>query len=200
LAFKPGEDVDDFALHLTTLRQQMEQYGDYDISEERAVAKFLRSSAPKFLQLNIAIQTILDISALTIEEVTGWFKAVDDEEALAAGEAVSVGGKLHYAIEHYHCDHLPEGAEEGESSSSSGSRKRGPRRAPKAREGAEGGLRGGVDGAARRGAGGGARGGGERAAAGEQRPARDDNCCNCGRAGHWARECRQSRCGQAHVA
>jgi hypothetical protein len=34
LAFKPSEDVDDFTLRLTTLRQQIELYGDYDITEE----------------------------------------------------------------------------------------------------------------------------------------------------------------------
>jgi hypothetical protein len=34
LAFKPGEDVDNFALRLITFRQQMEQYDDYDITEE----------------------------------------------------------------------------------------------------------------------------------------------------------------------
>jgi hypothetical protein len=34
LAFKPGEEVDDFALRLSSLRQQLEQYGDYEITEE----------------------------------------------------------------------------------------------------------------------------------------------------------------------
>jgi hypothetical protein len=40
LAFKSGENGDEFALCLTSLRQRMEQYGDYDITEERAIAKF----------------------------------------------------------------------------------------------------------------------------------------------------------------
>jgi hypothetical protein len=105
LAFKPGEDVDDFALRLTGLRQRLEQLGDYDITEERAVAKFefLRCSPTKYLQLKISIQTMLDISTLTIEEVAGRFNVVDEEEALAATETVATGGKLHYATEHCHC-------------------------------------------------------------------------------------------------
>jgi hypothetical protein len=37
LAFKPGEDVDDFALRLNTLLQKMVQYGDDTYDEERAV-------------------------------------------------------------------------------------------------------------------------------------------------------------------
>jgi hypothetical protein len=37
-------------------------------------------------------------------------------------------------------------------------------------------------------------------AAGNQKPARDGACHNCGKLGHWAKRCRQPRCGQAHVA
>jgi hypothetical protein len=39
LTFKPGEDVDDFALRLNTLLQKMVQFGDDTYDEERAVEK-----------------------------------------------------------------------------------------------------------------------------------------------------------------
>jgi hypothetical protein len=39
LAFKPGEDVDDFALRLNTLQQKMVQFGDDTYDEKRAVEK-----------------------------------------------------------------------------------------------------------------------------------------------------------------
>jgi hypothetical protein len=39
LTFKPGEDVDDFALRLNTLQQKMVQFGDNTYSEERAIEK-----------------------------------------------------------------------------------------------------------------------------------------------------------------
>ena len=48
LAFKLGEDVDDFALHLNTLMQQLERYGNNDIDEERAIEKFLRVIPKKY--------------------------------------------------------------------------------------------------------------------------------------------------------
>ena len=51
LAFKPGEDVDDFALRLNTLMQQLARYGDNDIDEERAVEKFLRVVPKKYSQV-----------------------------------------------------------------------------------------------------------------------------------------------------
>jgi hypothetical protein len=39
LTFKPGEDVDDFALRHNTLLQKMVQFGDDTYDEERAVEK-----------------------------------------------------------------------------------------------------------------------------------------------------------------
>ena len=39
LAFKPGEDVDDFALRLNTSLQKMVQFGDDTYNEERAIEK-----------------------------------------------------------------------------------------------------------------------------------------------------------------
>jgi hypothetical protein len=42
LAFKPGEDVDDFTLRLNTLQQKMVQFGDNTYGEKRAVEKIFR--------------------------------------------------------------------------------------------------------------------------------------------------------------
>jgi hypothetical protein len=58
-------------------------------------AKFLLS-APKYSELKIVIQTMLDISMLTIKERR--FTAVDDEE-MTTSEPVSNGGKLYFTNE-----------------------------------------------------------------------------------------------------
>jgi hypothetical protein len=47
LAFKPGEDVDDFALYLNTLLQKMVQFGD-DTYDERAIEKLFHCIPEKY--------------------------------------------------------------------------------------------------------------------------------------------------------
>ena len=42
LAFQPGEQVEDFTHRLTNLMEQMARNGDTDLTEDRAVEKFLR--------------------------------------------------------------------------------------------------------------------------------------------------------------
>jgi hypothetical protein len=48
LAFRPGEDLDDFALRLNTLRQKLVQFGDASYDEERAIEKLFRCAPPKY--------------------------------------------------------------------------------------------------------------------------------------------------------
>jgi hypothetical protein len=94
LVFKPGEDVDDFALRLNTLMQQLTRYGDDDIDEERVVEKFLRVIPKKYSQVAIAIETLLDFSELSIEEVTGHLKAVDHSHKVSG----SMGSRYGVAV------------------------------------------------------------------------------------------------------
>nr|XP_034584548.1 uncharacterized protein LOC117847440 [Setaria viridis] len=99
LVFKPGEDVDDFALRLSSLIQQLERYDDDEINEEKAVAKFLHVILKKYLQLAISIETLLDLSTLSIEELTRRLKAFDDHEEMTPGGPITIGGKLHLTEE-----------------------------------------------------------------------------------------------------
>jgi hypothetical protein len=96
------------------------------------------------------------------------------------------GGKLHLTREHWEA--CQGDKKKGESSSTQGHKCGKPHKA-------RGGAQAGVQGHAEGGACGGAQGG----AVGNKKPARDDGCHNCGKLGHWARDYRQSRCGQANI-
>jgi len=80
LAFKPGEDVDDFALRLNTLLRKVVQFGDNTYSEERAVEKLFRCVPEKYKQMARSIESLLDLSTMSIEEAIGRLKVVDIDE------------------------------------------------------------------------------------------------------------------------
>jgi hypothetical protein len=86
LAFKPGENIDDFALHLNTLQQKMVQFGDDTYGEERAVEKLFRCIPKKYKQIARSIESLLDLSAMSIKEAIGRLKVVyGDEPQLSQG-------------------------------------------------------------------------------------------------------------------
>jgi hypothetical protein len=80
LAFKPGEDVDDFALRLNTLQQKMVQFGDDTYGEERVVEKLFRCIPEKYKQIARSIESLLDLSTMSIEEAIDRLKVVDGDE------------------------------------------------------------------------------------------------------------------------
>ncbi|WVZ73172.1 hypothetical protein U9M48_021516 [Paspalum notatum var. saurae] len=87
IAFRDGEAVEDFALRLTSLVSQLGTLGEV-IKEETVVAKYLRVVPSRYAHVAITIETMLDLDALSIEDVTGRLKAVEDrvEAPTAQGE------------------------------------------------------------------------------------------------------------------
>ena len=136
LAFKPGEDVDDFALRLSTLLEKMVQFGDDTYDEERAVEKLLRCIPERYKQIARSIESMLDLSTMSIEEAIGRLKVVDDDEPQPQSEAITTGGKLLLTREEWEARQGDK--KKGESSSSTGGRKSGKTR--KANGGAQGGT------------------------------------------------------------
>jgi hypothetical protein len=101
LTFKPGEDVDDFALRLNTLQQKMMQFGDDTYREERAVEKLFRCIPDKYKQITRSIESLLDLSTMSIEEAIGHLKVVDGDEPQPLSGPITVGGKLHLTREQW---------------------------------------------------------------------------------------------------
>lgn len=93
LAFRDGESVQDFAMRLNTIVTQLVTLGDPE-PDDKVVKKYLRVTRPRFSQLILSIETLLDISTLSLEEVTGRLRAAEDSGQSASSSSPSAGGKL----------------------------------------------------------------------------------------------------------
>jgi hypothetical protein len=101
LAFKPGEDVDDFALRLNTLQQKMVQFGDDTYGEERTVEKLFRCILEKYKQIARSIESLMNLSTMSIEEAIGRLKVIDGDKPQPLSGPITVGGKLHLTREQW---------------------------------------------------------------------------------------------------
>jgi hypothetical protein len=75
IQFKSGESVEDFTLRLQSLATQLATYGKVD--DEDLVTKLLCTVPAKYSQLAMSIETMLDISMLSLEDVAGRLRVAE---------------------------------------------------------------------------------------------------------------------------
>jgi hypothetical protein len=88
LEFKDGETVEDFTLLLTGMVTELAAVGT-NVGEQDAVQKLLRCVPEKYDQVAISIETCTELESLTIEDVTGRLKAVEDRYNARAAKAAA---------------------------------------------------------------------------------------------------------------
>ncbi|CAA6674433.1 unnamed protein product [Spirodela intermedia] len=175
-----GESVEDYALRLNSMASTLNTLGD-KVEETQVVEKIIRSVPQRFRQIVVAITMLLDVSTLTVADLTGRLKAAEDafEEPPSA---MHHDGKLYLTEEEWDARRRKRDDEKtgGGGSSSVTHRVRHGRGRGRGRGSDKGSSSGGLTG-------------------NSGRP-RGDECRRCGKLGHWARECRSKpKKEQAHV-
>jgi hypothetical protein len=79
----------------------MVQFGDDTYGKERAIEKLFRCIPEKYKQIARSIESLLDLSTMSIEEAIGRFKVVDGDEPQPLSGPITVGGKLHLTREQW---------------------------------------------------------------------------------------------------
>jgi hypothetical protein len=77
----------------------MVQFGNDTYGEERAIEKLFRCIPEKYKQITRSIESLLDLSTMSIEEVIGRLKVVDGDEPQPLSGPVTIGRKLHLTWE-----------------------------------------------------------------------------------------------------
>jgi hypothetical protein len=78
LEFCGGEGIEDFAMRLTGMVNQLVMLGDLE-PDDTVILKFLCITRPRFKQLVISIETLLDVSTLSLEEVTDRLRSAEED-------------------------------------------------------------------------------------------------------------------------
>jgi hypothetical protein len=80
--FNDGETVEDYALRLSGMAAHLTTLGE-EVKDGEIVAKMLLSLPPRFKHITITIKTLLDVSTMSVADLTGRLKEEGDafEEA-----------------------------------------------------------------------------------------------------------------------
>jgi hypothetical protein len=79
----------------------MVQFGDDTYGEERVIEKLFRCIPEKYKQIARSIESLLDLSTMSIEEAIGRLKVIDGDEPQPLSGPITVGGKLHLTQEQW---------------------------------------------------------------------------------------------------
>jgi hypothetical protein len=183
LTFKEGESVTDFGVRITALATNLRTLGDH-ISDIEVVKKLLQVAPKSLNQAAVSIEMFVDLNQATIEDVIGRLRVF--EERAKPAQITDAMGRLMLCEEDWEA-RRKERREQENSGGGTSSGNRGKR--PDRGRGRGSTPRNGRD--VRNTAAGSATG---------WKPPPGTLCHNCGKGGHWAKDCRGKKKVVAHVA
>jgi hypothetical protein len=149
ITFKEGESIDDFASRITRITDQLAILGE-EHEEEEIVRKFLEALPDRFEQIAVAIETLLDLEDVSLDELVGRLKATEERLNRSKGRGgggsggssagKEIDGKLYFTEEQVIARlasrlNIDGSAARGKTSSGPGKRRGGVGRGKDARQG-----------------------------------------------------------------
>ena len=77
ITFRDGETLDAFGMRITALVNQLRTLGD-NVEEVRVVQKVLRVVPSRYAQIAVAIETLIDLSTISVEELIGRLRTAEE--------------------------------------------------------------------------------------------------------------------------
>jgi hypothetical protein len=87
LTFLDGESIDDFSARIDQITNQLVVLG-CEYKEEEIVRRFLQALPPKFEQIVVSIETLLDLETISINELIGRLKPSEERINRSGGSAI----------------------------------------------------------------------------------------------------------------
>ena len=97
--FKEGESIEDYALHINSMASTLTTLGN-KVEETHVVEKIIRSVPQHFRQIVVAITMLLDVSTLTVLDLTGRLN-VEEDAFESPPSAMHHDGKLYLTEEEW---------------------------------------------------------------------------------------------------
>jgi hypothetical protein len=90
LKFHDGETVEEFGVRIEKLMAQIAALG-HTYTHEEIVRKFMQVVPPKLEQIATSIETLLDLSEISVDALIGWLKATEERQggSSAGGDTVA---------------------------------------------------------------------------------------------------------------
>uniref|UniRef100_A0ACD5XB40 Uncharacterized protein n=1 Tax=Avena sativa TaxID=4498 RepID=A0ACD5XB40_AVESA len=93
IAFRDGEMLDSFAMRITTLVNNLRSLGD-TVDEVKVVQKILREVPERYAQMACSIETLLDLSTVSVEDLIGRLRSSEGRFGAAMGANAGSGTLL----------------------------------------------------------------------------------------------------------
>jgi hypothetical protein len=183
LTFEAGESIDDFGSRLSRITNQLAVLG-FEYKEE-IVRRFLAALPPKFEQIATSIETLCDMDTITVDELIGRLKPSEERINRNNGKSIASLNLTEDELVVRLSSRLKTSGNGGgyrqkESSSGGSKRGHGRGRGRGSSSGGRGGGRGGGNTGDRSGR------SAERGSGEGSSDVAKDQCCYCGKKGHWA--------------